>query len=113
MKHIRKFNESDEVRYPKKVTQKEFFHKKSIFKMKDFSYNEKKTMCDILNEKSKKIHLSWSTSSDFIEIYRDRQFWEIVKLDDDWFTIIYTYWNTDEYYICDEFEEVVNFLKLI
>jgi len=109
---ILRFNESSK-RYPKKVTQKEFFDKKGIHKMISFTQTERTTMFNILTEKQKRKDIRWSTSSEFIEIYSGKEFFEIVKLDDDWFTIIHEdpYSRVvDSYYICDEFEEVVNFL---
>jgi hypothetical protein len=124
---ILRFNESSK-RYPKKVTQKEFFDKKGIHKMISFTQTERTTMSNILTEKQKKYEFNpiysdkdirWSklygydegTSSEFIEIHYLGEFFEIVKLDDDWFTIIHDlYGSSIEYYICDEFEEVVNFL---
>ena len=107
---ILRFNESSK-RYPQKVNQKEFFDKKEIHKMVSFSQTEATTMFNILTEKQKRKDIRWSTSSEFIEIYCGRNFFEIVKLDDDWFTIISEdSWSQNEYFICDEFEEVVNFL---
>ena len=107
---ILRFNESSK-RYPKKVTQKEFFDKRKIHKMVSFTQVERTTMSNILTEKQNRKDIRWSNSSEFIEIYCDRNFFEIVKLDDDWFTIISEdSWSQNEYFICDEFEEVVNFL---
>lgn len=107
---ILKFNESSK-RYPIKVSQNEFFRKKEIHRIVDFSLIERKTMREILTKKQTIKTISWSTSSDFIEIYSGRDFFEIVKLDDYWFTIIHeTPYSIDSYYTCDEFEEVVNFL---
>jgi hypothetical protein len=116
---ILRFSESSK-RYPQKVNQKEFFNKKGIHKMVSFTQTERNTMFDILTEKQKWVlypvmvkrkDIRWSTSSEFIEIYCGRNFFEIVKLDDDWFTIISEdSWSQNEYFICDEFEEVVNFL---
>jgi hypothetical protein len=105
---ILKFNESSK-RYPIKVNQKEFFDKKGIHKMISFTQTERTTMFNILTEKQKRKNIYWSTSLEFIEIYSGKEFFEIVKLDDDWFTIIhddpYSRIN-NSYYICDEFEEV-------
>ena len=111
---ILRFNESSK-RYPKKVNQKEFFDKKRIHKMISFTQTERTTMFNILTEKQKRKDIRWSTSSEFIEIYSGKELFEIVKLDDDWFTINsfrYIHYSraVDSYYICDEFEEVVNFL---
>jgi hypothetical protein len=106
---ILRFNESN--RFPTKVTQGDFFDKKSKFRMVDWSPRERTTLFNILTEKQKKRNIHWSTSSEFIEIHISREFCEIVKLDDDWFTIIHTDAAKTEYYICDEFEEVVNFLN--
>ena len=115
MKYLLKFNENTiDLRLPKEVSEKEFFNKKGIFKMRDFTDVENKQMCNILNEKRKKSDIRWTLSYEFIEIHKgNRQSWEIVKLDDDWFTIIYSYWNTDCYFICDEFEEVINYMNSI
>lgn len=118
---ILRFDESYK-RYPQKVNQKEFFDKKGIHKMISFTQTERTTMFNILTEKKKRKDIRWSTSSEFIEIYSGKEFfelhifvfgkrWSIVKLDDDWFTIISeNSWSQNEYFICDEFEEVVNFL---
>jgi hypothetical protein len=107
---ILRFNES-EKRYPKKVSQDEFFERKTSNRMIDFTQSERTMMRDILTEKRKRRDINWTNSLEFIEIYCGREFFEIVKLDDAWFTII----NEDifgitKYYVCDEFEEVVNFL---
>jgi hypothetical protein len=107
---ILKFNESSK-RYPIKVHQEKFFDKRRIHKMISFTQNERTTMLNILTEKQKRSHIHWSISSEFIEIYCGGNFFEIVKLNDDWFTIINEYnRGQNEYFICDEFEEVVNFL---
>lgn len=112
---ILRFDESYK-RYPQKVNQKEFFDKKRIHKMVSFTQTERTTMFNILTEKQKRKDIRWSTTnehmnSEFIEIYCGRNFFEIVKLDDDWFTIVGDdNWGKNEYFICDEFEEVVNFL---
>jgi len=111
---ILRFNESK--RYPQKATQEEFFDKKSKFGMVDWTSAERTILFKILDEKLLKRNISWSTSSEFIEISTSMNFYEIVKLDDDWFTIIKQDNRgrfggvRDEFYIADEFEEVVNFL---
>ena len=100
-----------------KVSQDEFFRKKEIRKMIDLSKYEISIIFKTLDDKRIKRKISFSFSSEFVEISTSSSFFEIVKLDDDWFTIIQQD-NTgrfggtkDEFYIADEFEEVVNFLK--
>ncbi len=93
---ILKFNESNK-RYPTKVSRDEFYRKKGIHRMVDFTQIERKTMRYILTEKSKKKNISWTTSSEFIEIYSGKEFFEIVKLDDDWFTIIHENYTISNY----------------
>jgi len=107
---ILRFNES-EKRYPSKVSRDEFFERKRSNRMIYFTQSERKKMFDALTEKRKKRDINWSNSPEFIEIYCGRDFFEIVKLDDDWFTIINDEgYGVTKYYICDEFEEVLNFL---
>ena len=61
---------------------------------------------------SKKKGYDFKTNPEFIEIYKSYCEVEIVKFEDDWFTIIYIdKWGSHEYYICDEFEEVESYLN--
>ena len=105
---IRRFNES--LRFPTEVSESEFFKKKSIHKMVDFSASERKQIIDILNKKNKR----FSLSSEYVEIHSDLSP-EVVKFDDEWFTIIqYKYYNnggTYSFFICDGFEEVLSYLN--
>ena len=120
MYRLKRFNESDEKRYPIQITQEEFFKKKSTFRMIDWSDSQRRILFQILDDKRSKRYGSFdfSISSEFVEISSPSgYFYEIVKLDDDWFTIIKQYNKGrygrvgDEYFLADEFEEVVNFLN--
>lgn len=102
MKRILRFNES--IRFPKKVSSEEFFKKRSTHKMVDFSYSEEKQIKEILRTK----RAQWSFSNEFFEVFT-RPAIEVVKLSDDWFTIIEG--NHGPFYICDEFEEVLTYLR--
>ena len=102
MKRILRFNES--IRFPKKVSSEEFFKKRSTHKMVDFSYSEEKQIKEILRSK----RYQWSFSNEFFEVF-SRPPVEVIKLADDWFTIIEG--NHGPFYICDEFEEVLTYLR--
>ncbi len=102
MKRILRFNES--MRFPKKVSSEEFFKKRSTHKMVDFSASERIQLREILN--SKRYH--WSFSGEYFEVH-SRPPVEVIKLSDDWFTIIEG--NHGPFYICDEFEEVLTYLR--
>ncbi len=114
---IYKFNEYySTLRYPKMVGLKEFMNKKQTHRMTDFSASERKSITDIVYKKRGRA----SFSSCFVEIYytyinEDGEFGfdnvEIVKLVDDWFTIIIEGYSATEYFICDEFEEVISWLE--
>lgn len=109
MKRILRFNES--IRFPKKVSSEEFFKKRSTHKMVDFSYSEVKQIKEIL--RSKRYQWSfrryqWSFSIEIFEVF-SRPPVEVVKLSDDWFTIIEG--NHGPFYICDEIEEVLTYLR--
>ena len=106
---IYKFNEYySTLRYPKKVSYEEFMNKKQTHRMIDFSASERKSIADIVNKK----HGRASFSSDFVEIYYKYSTIEIVKLRDEWFTIIMEGTSSNYYYyICDEFEEVISWLN--
>jgi hypothetical protein len=120
MYRLRRFNESNEKRYPIQINQEEFFKKKSLFRMVDWSDSQRRVLFEILDDKRSKRYsfgysFDFSISSEFVEISSSSgYFYEIVKLEDDWFTIIKQgRWKGvgDEYFLGDEFEEVVNFLK--
>ena len=118
MYRLRRFNESDEKRYPLQISQEEFFKKKSNFRMVNWSDSQRRVLFQILNDKrDKKYSFDFSVSSEFVEIWSSGYIYEIVKLDDDWFTIIKQYnkgqygGESDKYFLADEFEEVVNFLN--
>lgn len=102
MKRILRFNES--IRFPKRVSSEEFFKKRSTHKMVDFSYSEEKQIKEIL--RTKRSH--WSFSNEFFEVF-SRPPVEVVKLADEWYTIIEG--NSGPFYICDEFEELIAYLR--
>lgn len=105
---IYKFNEYySTLRYPKMVGLKEFMNKKQTHRMTDFSASERKSITDIVYKKRGRA----SFSSCFVEIYYTYDNVEIVKLVDDWFTIIIEGYSATEYFICDEFEEVISWLE--
>jgi len=99
---IKRFNES--FRYPKQVNSQEFMKKKSTHKMVDFSTLERKQVREILYAK----RCDYSFSGEYFEIHR-RPPVEVVKYTDDWFTIIEG--TSGPFYICDEFEEVLSYLR--
>ncbi len=117
----KKFFESElSKRFPLQVSQKEFFDKRGKFRMVKWTEYENKVLFRILDERRDKSYgrFYFSISSDFLEISSNSgYFYEIIKLDDDWFTIIKQYNRgsyggvSDQYFIADEFEEVVNFLN--
>ena len=75
--------------------------------MLDFTNEEYKFIINII----RRCHLDYSLSSEFVEIRAFNEFIEIVKLKDDWFTIfIEPKLGSNEFYLCDEFEEVQAFL---
>lgn len=105
---IKRFFESEEISYPLKVSSDEFFRKRKLHKMCDFSVSERSYMATELRKKI----ISYSLSPDFIEIFPLHRSIEIIKLDDYWFTISVQYSRgSDEYYICDEFDEVKVFIN--
>ena len=116
-----KFFESETIiRLPQKVSESDFFEKRGKFRMMEWTDNEHKVLFRILDGKRDKNYgrFSFSFSSDFLEMDSNSGcFYGIIKLDGDWFTIIKQYNKglyggvSDEYFIADEFEEVVNFLN--
>lgn len=123
---ILKFNESQK-RYPIEVDREEFLQKERIHKKINFTENETDSIFSIIAKKKREklkngeiLKLIYS-SSDPLEsefsfvLYKEwtTDKYTISKLDDDWFGIL-TYdipsCETTRYFICDEFEEVINFL---
>lgn len=102
MIRIKKFNESQ--RFPTQVNSQEFMKKKSTHKMVDFSALERSKIREILYAK----RLDYSFSGDYFEVTR-RPPVEVVKLNDEWFTIIEG--NHGPYYVCDGFEELITYLR--
>jgi len=112
---IKRFNENSEEdkRYPKKVTQQEFFDKRSKFRMEDFSQSERTPIIEILNKKG--LHRTdIRFNNEYVEISLGWSEAEVVKFHDEWFTIIISdRWNQKEFYICDGFEELESWLNMI
>lgn len=112
MTRILRFNES---RLPTQVSQSEFFKKRQDHKMCDFSPSERSQIIEILRNKGissntyiyLNVKKTYSFSIEYIEITRRNI--EVIKLDDEWFTIIEG--HNGPFYICDEFEELINYLK--
>jgi hypothetical protein len=103
MIRIKKFNESQ--KFPTQVNSQEFMKKKSTHKMVDFSYSEEKQVKEILRSKGK----DFSFSNEFFEVFMRPKSIEVVKLNDEWYTIIEG--SHGPYYICDGFEEVIGYIK--
>ena len=106
---ILKFNESS---LPKQVNRHEFYKKRDSHKFLLFTDKERQSMLDVLYKKREKKEIRWSLSDCFIEIYKPRIHSEIVKLDDEWFTVIDgSEHGSDTYYVCDTFDEVIAYLN--
>jgi hypothetical protein len=121
---ILKFNESQK-RYPIEVDEEEFLQKKTMYKKVNFTDNETDIIFRIMAKKKReksedgetmKITYPSSESFEFEFSFISYGKWKYVisKLDDDWFCIsfydISSYETIFRYFICDEFEEVINFL---
>lgn len=108
MKYIKHFeqNQLNSDRFPKKVSEEEFINRRR-YGFDSFTTYETNKIREILNNKKR----SYSLSSDILEINGWYTTYEILKLADEYFTIIISNQRTEEYYICDGFEELYNFLN--
>lgn len=106
---IKMFNEyNSNSRIGKQVSSNEFMAKKGLFKMSDFSQSERKSISDISKSRGFRV----SISDCFAEFYTSWLSFELVKYEDDWFTLIVTdKFSQNTYYICDEFDEAVGLLN--
>jgi len=109
----------DEFRKPKKVSREDFIKKSKFYNSIPFTKSEE----DFLIEFNKK----WNSYSDLESIYTKTEVYfnfdeylgnvklEIHKLDDDWYLITTQHYYEsdiiDNYYICDEWEEVIGYLS--
>ena len=103
-----KENVSDD-RFPTKVNKEEFMKKRNVLNMESWDTPERKNLLDFGRTKHLRINIDY----DYVEYWTDQgRHIEICKLVDSWFTIIVTdRWNQSEYYLADEFDEVMTWLN--
>lgn len=103
--------ENQGERLPRRVSKKELIDRRK-YGFEQFSPNEVNKIREILKRKGK----TYSLSSDMLEIDGIYTNYEILKLSDYYFTIVVSHRNhgwtgSDDCYICDEFEELENFMN--
>jgi hypothetical protein len=119
MKRIKKF-EGFNYRMPEEVTEDEWNRKCEIYGDEPFDKKEMDFFEELYKQQTFHRYRYKGNSIIFMEIYTSEDKWETIdisisKLSDDWYAICFVidiyapYYN--KYYIADEWEEVLGFLK--
>ena len=120
---IRKFNEYNASFYPKRVSFEEFEDKRYLYKYLPFSESEISMVSKTLYNHSN-YDFDFTFPDRFKHILNIREnksssnkgVVSIYKLEDDWFGIIDIrrgLGDKSECYICDQFEEVIEYIKML
>ena len=117
MKRIKKFESFTNHRFPEEITYEEWIEKKYKYAKEIFSQKEKDFFKNLAEENIQHINVYGDNKSEIVINWtKDRGEILIIKLTDCWYLIsnIYAFdFEDDEYFICDDWEEVLGYLSSI